>query len=234
MVRSAAVFAAVLGAGLVVWPAVRPQFSASFARIGHAALAGHTFGERGHVELAPISGPGARNGWDCQARLRVEGDGVPLVIALHPRRMAYLPLLVFAAAVASAPLRARRRAVCLLCGLPLVLGAVLASLWLTFAWIFARVPGLVYSLTPLQEAALHAAHEGLLSHLGVRLLLPLLLAVGLASWQLTLESRAAARRSTPAGGQRAPRTRGARRPAPGVGAPEARVPAQGTPPGPPP
>src|SRR5262245_45889468 len=131
-------FAAIMAVGLVAWPAVAPGFCSGFQQAGNALIGPLRFGKFGRAEFATVQrsqtgGVEDAVSWNARVGLRMDGVDESVPILLNPRRLAYLPLLVFVAAVAAAPLRARRKLVCLLCGIPLLLAMALASVWIVIA-----------------------------------------------------------------------------------------------------
>lgn len=188
--------AAVVLVGLLAWPIVRPAFSVIFESSANAVLGSTTFGSGGHARFTSVSRRNAHQGsglddnsWDTAVRLSVAGLSETNVITINPRRLAYLPILFFLAAVTSAPLSPRRKMVCLATGAPVVVLVAAASVWITVAWLFARVPGLVYQLSPAWQTALDVGYEAFVTSIGNKYVIPLILAAALVVWQLRAERR---------------------------------------------
>src|SRR5262249_2590202 len=152
-------------------------FSIGFARLGGAVLEPLRFGAHGHVQFQGLQKGAterdADRSWNARIALGMEGETDTVPIFVNPRRLAYLPLLCFAAAIGVLPLPLRRRALCLVCGVPVLLAVALGSVWVTLALIFARVPEVGFAPGPLGERALELAADGLVGQLGLKFALPL-------------------------------------------------------------
>jgi hypothetical protein len=194
--RRAAVFLLVLACGWATWMAVGQRFSWVFCACSDAVLSPITFGTGGKVAIEfagrPAAVPAAAESdasWNARPRLRVEGVSQEHAIRINPRRVGYLPLVLFSAFVLAVPLAARSRWICFSIGVPILLSFSIASLWVNAAWLFAQVPGLVYQLSAVQRGLLDFAYEGLVTPLGNRLILPLIVAAALYAWQARVAPR---------------------------------------------
>jgi hypothetical protein len=196
--RALAVFAALLLAGGCAGWLCAGAFAQLFRALCTLALSPLTFGEGGHVQFVaalPSQSLERATSWDVSMVLGIDGVKATHAIALNPRRLLYLPLLTLFACVLAAPLslswRARRRA--LLAGTTILTLIALLSVYLIAVFLFAKVPGLVYTLAPWQSSALRVAYEGWVTPLSNKFVLPLLLAAALLAW---FGSRAESRAST--------------------------------------
>lgn len=219
--RGVAIFAVVLSLGWLAWPLLHPGFTGGFQSLASVVLGSLEFGDGGHAEFLRTKrerrqGTDQDASWDASVRLSIDGVPKAHVIAINPRRLAYLPLLFFVAFLGALQLPARRTAEFLLTGAPILLSVALISVWIMFAWLFARVPGLVYDLTPWQSSLLHLSYEGFVTPIANKFILPLLLALGLVSLQARRARGAVAQESAVApqparGAATAPRSRVRRR-----------------------
>jgi hypothetical protein len=194
-------FALVLGLGFALWPVLSAPFTVAFRATANAVVGAARFGKGGHalfLSAAPRQheSTGRDTSWDAPLELGIEGVEKKHVVSVNPRRIAFIPWLCFAALVAAAPLRRSAKLKCLALGSTLLALAALASVWIIIAWIFARVPGLVYDLESWQRALLDLAYEALVTPMGNKFVLPLLLAAGLVLWQMREQASAG---SEPAG-----------------------------------
>jgi hypothetical protein len=186
--RAPALFAALLFVGICAWWLCEGAFAQLFRALCTLALSPLTFGEGGHVQFSaalPSQSLERAASWDVSMVLGIEGAEATHSIALNPRRLLYLPLLTLFACVLAAPLslswRARRRA--LWVGTSILVLIALLSVYLIAVFLFAKVPGLVYTLSPWQSSALRVAYEGWVTPLTNKFVLPLLLAAALLAWQ---------------------------------------------------
>jgi hypothetical protein len=185
--RAALTALLVLALGAWVWTPLAPLFSWTFRVCAGAALAGVSFGQGGHVDVEPRASPRAQDVVALKTALRLSIDGVEPshVLRINPRRLLYLPLLCFLALLIAAPLPGSNKLRCALLGVPLLAGMAVGSLWASAAWLFARVPGLVYDASDLWfRHFLQILYEGLVTPPASKFVLPLLLAALLVSWQL--------------------------------------------------
>jgi len=175
---------------LVGWwfsPAVGPGFSRAFATTAGMTLGALEYGAGGHARFAqPGSEPSTPSehdrSWDMPIELSIDGVETVHRVSVNPRRLAFLPSLLFMALIVGAPLCFRDKLRGLAIGLPLLWVSALGSVWITVAWLFARVPRLVYDLSHWQSRALDLAYEGLVTSLANKFIIPVLLAVGLGVW----------------------------------------------------
>jgi hypothetical protein len=86
----------------------------------------------------------------------------------------------------------------MLLGAPLLLLIAVGSVWITIAWLFARVPGLVYDFAPWQRSALHLLYEGFVTPIANKFIVPLLLALAFAFFRSPARGRASTWRAPPA------------------------------------
>jgi hypothetical protein len=194
VVRGAVVALAIVAAGLLAWTVVQSGFGSLFSGAANVALGDHVFGRGGHATF--VSGQPARAGgldddasWDTSVRLSIDGVPESQAVRVNPRRLAFLPLLFLTALICAAPLPARRRLICLAAGAGVITIVALASLWIIVAWLFARVPGLVYELSPFQQHTLDFAYEAFVTSIGLKFVIPLLLAAALVLWQRGREEK---------------------------------------------
>jgi hypothetical protein len=197
-VRRLALAALIMLAGWALWPSCARPFSAAFRAAANGSLGATTFGRGGHAAFLPASRTVARPSssrveasWDTAVELRIDGVDKRHRVRMNPRRLAYLPLCLFAALVLAARLAPRRKAICLLPGLLALIVVAHASVWITVSWLFARVPGLVYDLSGFESALLAFAYEALVTSPANKFVCPILLAAALVVWQ---RSRALSRR----------------------------------------
>jgi hypothetical protein len=184
--RALLIFVSVLLVGFLAWPLVSGACSELFRALCTLALAPLSFGHGGHVTFTSASGAAELEraaSWDVRMVLGIEGVAKAHAVALNPRRLFYLPLLTILASVLAMPLpgTARRRA--LLLGVAILIALALSTVWLTAVFLFAQVPGLVYTLSPAESALLRLGYEGFATPLTTKFMLPLLLAYGLFAWQ---------------------------------------------------
>jgi hypothetical protein len=184
--RALLIFLSALLTGFLVWPLVSGVFSALFRTLCTLVLAPLSFGHGGHVAFTSASGAEGLEraaSWDVRMVLGIEGVAKAHAVALNPRRLFYLPLLTLLAGVLAMPLpgAARRRA--LLVGVPMLIALALSTVWLTAAFLFAQVPGLVYTLSPVESGLLRLGYEGFATPLTTKFMLSLLLTYGLFAWQ---------------------------------------------------
>lgn len=201
-------FAAIVCVGLLPWPGVQQGCSALFRPVANLVLTNMEFGApgglgTGHVRLlaatrAHVQRADDGPAWDTVLELRVTGVDKVQTVFVSPRRSFYLPLLFLLASIGVVPLPRRRKWLCAGVGVSLLVAYALGTLCLTSMWIFARVPGLVYTLTPVQQLTIELAYRGLVTPMSHRIVVPLLVACGLLSWQWLREQRARAQ----LGGQR--------------------------------
>ncbi len=185
-VRAASIFVATLLVGFLIWPWVSGTCSALLRALCTLALEPLEFGRGGHVAFSAASGAAGLEraaSWDVRMVLGIQGVAKTHAVALNARRLFYLPLLTLLASVLALPLPGAARGRALLVGLPILITLALSTVWLTAVFLFARVPELVYSLSPLESALLRVGYEGFATPLTTKFMLPLLLAYGLFVWQ---------------------------------------------------
>jgi hypothetical protein len=187
-------FVVVVILGFVLWPLLSDAYTSSFQASANALLGGMRFGKGGHALFLPASNQQAAStgrdaSWEAPVELSIEGVEKKHVVSVNPRRLAYLPWFCFAALVAATPLRASAKAKCLLVGSALLGLIALVSVWVIIAWIFARVPGLVYDLESWERTLLDLSYEAFVTPMGNKFVLPLILAVGLVLWQMAREKQ---------------------------------------------
>lgn len=192
--------------GLVAIELTASMLDEVFCDAIHALLGGHEFGSGGRVTLAP-SARGAELGaersasWTVALTLRVDGVREAQSLVLNPRRMLWLPWLVAVTAtvgLAEGPVRAAWQG--LFASVVVMLWTVLC-VWCTAVWVFASVPGLVYTLGPMTHALLNAAYEGLVGPPTARYLAGLVAAIAAHALGLALESRQWKPRASAAAGR---------------------------------
>jgi hypothetical protein len=99
---------------------------------------------------------------------------------------------------------------------PRLLLLALGSVWITIAWLFARVPGLVYELAPWQHSTLHLLYEGLVTPIADEFIAPLLPMLAFLTWRrpqpAVIASAASTQKAAPVTRPLVPhRARGSRR-----------------------
>jgi hypothetical protein len=172
-------------AAVLSWPLLRAPAEAVFRGAATAVLGELTFGMGGHVVFMPAKPRAASerfdddDSWSTRVELRIDGADDRHGIRMNARRLLYLPCVILAALVLASPLSWRRKAVAFALGAVLLVASALLSAWLTAAWLFARVPGLVYELTELEQSMLNFGYEAWVTALGNRYLAPIVLAVAL-------------------------------------------------------
>jgi hypothetical protein len=171
---------------------VRNAFSAAYAAAANPVLTRLSFGRGGHAALVAGGGPGDPGRAvedDARLVLTVAGFEGELPFGLSLRRDAFLPAVVLVAALAGAPLAARRKALCLALGVGAVLVLSLICVCLTAAWIFAsRLQG-VYDPTSVGRSVLDLLAGTLLLPPGNRFAVPLALGAALVFWSTTPSRR---------------------------------------------
>jgi hypothetical protein len=188
LLRGIATFLLVLVLGWFAWPIVGFGFSSAFQGVASLALGDVEFGRGGHAEFLgarrtqPDQTVEKDESWNARVALSIEGVTQRHTISVNPRRLAYLPLLFFTAFLLAAPLPARRRVHGLTLGYATLLAIALISLWITIAWLFARVPGLVYDLSAWQGSLLHVLYEGFVTPIANKFIVPLALGVAFVSF----------------------------------------------------
>jgi len=182
---------ALLGVGVGCLALLGPSLSEGFCDAANALLRLWTFGQGGHAALvaAPLRAgidADANATWDATLLLSI--DGVPQVqrLLVNPRRLFFLPLVVFSAltfALAPRPGALYRW----LFGASMLAAFAVGSLGWTAAWVFMRVPGLVYTPGAAATRLVHLVYEGLVAPPSAKLLLPVALAFALHA--LSVEAR---------------------------------------------
>jgi hypothetical protein len=157
-------FLVVLALGLPLWSLVRSPFVALYCRAANGAFGWMTFGRGGRARLAPEaetvhrSGEGASA--DARVTLTVDGYGGEVSLGIGVRHEAYLPLWLFGAVIAVAPLlSARQKVRCLAAGVPLLFALALGAAWLTTAWTFSHRLRGVYDLGSVSRGLLDLAYR---------------------------------------------------------------------------
>lgn len=182
LARAIAIFAVALAAGLLPSRAVREDFSRAISALGNSVLGSVRFHGGVRAELRPVlagaSGTGDNVDEDTQIVLSVPGRQARATIGISSRRDAYLPLVVFAAAVAALPVARRAKIVCLLLGTPIILMTAIIAVWILVTYLSthgrgAPPEGLVVVLTSF-------LFERWLTPPGNRVISPLLFAAILA------------------------------------------------------
>ncbi|HEX7481368.1 MAG TPA: hypothetical protein VF331_26430, partial [Polyangiales bacterium] len=191
--RTAVRFALLVCVGLLPWPGLQALSSSTFRGVADAALQHISFGGQtglgtGGVRLLPArddrsGAPDDGPAWDTRLQLRVSSVPQAQIVYVSPRYSYLLPTILLLALVVAAPVTSRRKLLCAVLGIAaLTLHAVLV-LYLTSVWIFARVPGLVYTLTPAQQTLVELAYRGFVVPSSHRVVVPLVLASLLLFWQ---------------------------------------------------
>jgi hypothetical protein len=172
---------AIAVAGWVAWPLFTELTDAGFSAIANAFVGSLTFGEGGHVALRPAMDHDHdyNASWSTLLELRIDGIDDRNLVRINPRRLVYLPCLLLAAVVLASPLTPRRKAVALIAGCALLISAALLSIWLIAAWLFARIPGLVYELSGLEQRMLRFGYEAWVSAIGSRVVAPIVVSAAL-------------------------------------------------------
>lgn len=189
----AALFALVTLLGWLAWPGLAAPFARAFCGLNEAVLTEAALGEGSHlsIEYAPLR---AQQGdldasWNARLRLRVDGARSPHPVRLNPRRLAYLPWLLFAALMTALPLRLRLRAACFMLGSLCVLLNAMASVWLTALWLFVHNAAAGRTLDSWRRSLVDFAYEGVVTPLGNKLIFAMMTAVLLALLANSLERR---------------------------------------------
>lgn len=171
-------FIGLVAVGAWPWDGVRSAYTRGLSRIGNPILAGFPVAGRVQVQLSPITKLGPRRPdqsvqEDTQIVLQVPGSPGEAHIGISLRRDAYLPLLIFVAAIFAVPLRASSRAVCLAVGSALVTLVALGSVWVLIVYLASQHPGAVPGW---QGELAHVVFDCWLTPPGNRVIAPLLLA----------------------------------------------------------
>ncbi|MFT3927726.1 MAG: hypothetical protein QM778_34685 [Myxococcales bacterium] len=167
-------FTVVLLLGLWIWQPLRPPLTQAFSHLANVTLGELTLGSGGHIDVQPARATSQEiSSWDTVLTLRVEGIAQAHSVRVNPRRLLYLPVTVLVALVMAVPFEPRRRWRALALGLPVLAMSALVCVWITAAWVFSRVPDLVY---PASQAAWVAwLYESWVTPLANKFLLPLAL-----------------------------------------------------------
>lgn len=193
---------------LAAWPSTRLRAAASAIISGavQPVLGQLTFGRGGQAVLraAPVvevRRPGDNISSDAVLLLGAQGasDAEKLEIELSLRRDFYLPLVLFTAAVAAAPIAARARLTAFVLGFPLAWLSCCGFLYATICWLFALSAPAIYPLSAEGLKALDALASTFLLPPALRMFVSLAIAAA-AVWWL----RDAARSPFDASGRAAP------------------------------
>lgn len=182
--RLASVVALVL-LGVLSWPLLRAPSEALFRAAGTATLGQLTFGMGGHAAFMPAKPRAASDrhdeddSWSTRVELSIEDSDAREGIRMNARRLVYLPCVILAALVLASPLSWRRKALAFALGAVLLLASALLSAWLTVAWLFARVPGLIYELSDVEQSTLSFGYEAWVTALGNRFIAPIVISSAL-------------------------------------------------------
>jgi hypothetical protein len=204
----------VLLIGLLPWPGIREISSTAFRTFANAALSvlscSTKFGA-GRARLLPASKPSTDGpSWDTMLRITLEEARDTDEVYVNPRRLAYLPVLVFTGLVFAVPLRLRARLKCFAIGVPALLFYAVSNLWIMALWLFAQEPDLLTNQSGIMLTAIDLGYRALVVPLCNRFVVPLLLAVLLighewvraqpldASTRVTRQARSTNTKSTPA------------------------------------
>jgi hypothetical protein len=180
LAKRAAKLFSVLAVGLLVWPLIGHEFSAGFQGLASTAFDGHEFGTGGYVRFLPRehtrSTVDRDESWNTGAELRIDGVEKRNSVLLNPRRLAYLPFVFLAGILAAMGLPHRRALLAFGLGSVLLCFVALGSVWLVVAWLFARVPGLVYTLAGWQEALLRLLYEAFVTPIANKFIIAMVVA----------------------------------------------------------
>lgn len=166
--------------GLLLWSVAGELFSAAFRAVAGLAFRTLEFGNGGHAELVPSYPAQAVSAardetWNVQVLLSVDGIAKTHAVTINPRRLLFLPWLLLSALFAATAMHIRAKLIGFAVGSVCLLGNALVSLWIMIAWLFARVPGLVYTLADWQLTTLHILYEGYVTPMANKLIVPLFL-----------------------------------------------------------
>lgn len=175
---------AVALSGVALWPLLGGAADATFRAVANETVGDLTFGSGGHVAFHPaaahlVTTAGDDASWSTQVERRIDGVEPRNRIRINARRLLYLPCVILAAIVLASALPPRRKAVALGIGGAILMFAALASSWLLSAWLFARVPGLVYDLSSFEARALGFGYEAWATALGNRFVAPVFVGAAL-------------------------------------------------------
>ena len=191
---AALIFVALLLAGAWPWPRARMAFGTGYSAFANLLLETVSFGNGGHARLqaaAPttVRRPGEQVTSDAKLELTVDGHTGHLDFGLNLRRDAYLPLLIFAAAVTAAPLGRRRKLRGLLVGLAVVALFSLLSIYLLVLWLFSHQLRGVYPADPWFGPGVDLLFRLWLLPPGNRFVVPMLVAATIIVTQLRATMR---------------------------------------------
>lgn len=135
---------------------------------------------------------------DTHVWIAVPGTTERAGLGVSLRRDAYLPFVIFLAAVLAAPIGWRRKSVCLLLGMPLVWFAAVLAVWVCVTHQLSQSPS--SGATPLWRELVAFVFERGLTPPGNRVIVPLLFAGSLISTSLSRASQSGrpSHRETPA------------------------------------
>ncbi len=188
--RFAAALALVITA-LLFWPVLERPTAASFRSVVGAALEPWTFGKGGHVVLIPAAHPhatvSAAASWDTQLELHIDGVEQRHRVALNPRRLCFLPGLLCSAVIVASPVSWRRKGLCIALSTITVMLLAIANVWMIAAWLFARVPGLIYDPSAWQRTMLDFGYEALVTSLATKFIAPVGVTIAIVMWQVAAE-----------------------------------------------
>lgn len=141
-----AIFAIVMLVG--AWPSqsVRAGFSGAVSAIANVVLRPARFAGGALLELRPLRPDVPRKAGqnvdeDTQLVLRVPGQRGEATLGISLRRDAYLPFVIFVAAILALPIGRRAKAASLALGTPVVVAVAIASVWLLVAHLTSQRPG---------------------------------------------------------------------------------------------
>lgn len=189
-------FLFVVAVGFVAWAPLGPPFGDVFRTAVNLVLRNTTFGRGGHAEVQPGSASQdepAGESWDTALILTIDSDGEPYEpkqLIINSRRIAYVPLLLSAAVLLTAPLTCRRKLMGAAMVLPGVAIAAILYVWAFAFCAFALIPGLVYDLRPVAASVVNLLFIAVLTPPGNRIVGPLVFATAVAAWHWLAEHNA--------------------------------------------
>jgi hypothetical protein len=184
---------AVLLLGLIPWPGLDSIFSQAFRSVANGTLGLVSLETKlgtGRVGVIPADTPISEGlSWDTLLILRIESVPNTEHVYVNPRRIAWIPSVLYLSLLIAAPLTMRERVRCIAAGLPVLWGVAIAGLWVTALWLFARTPELLVDWTQTKTESVELAYRALVVPLGNRYVFAIFLALVQWSWSSARRER---------------------------------------------
>jgi len=179
----AALFLLLLTAGSWPWSAREIAFSRALSAVSNLAFEVLPLVPGLQIELVPSLTTQERSATenvdaDTQLVLRLAGHPGEARLGISLRRDAFLPLMIFVAAILVLPLERRRKLASLALGVPLVLAVAVGSVASLACFVSSRAPS--FGMAHWQASLAEFVFDCWLTPPGNRVIAPLLLALGFA------------------------------------------------------